>query len=398
MQIDRFRQSPTGRVVPITVEEAGHEVHHFAFVPSPLPDELDLAPKTWGAAIDAAHHLGRLDALARELLPNPMLVARPTIRREAVSTSALEGTFAPAADVLSSEIDADIPRSHAVTEVLNFIHATEQGIERLNGLPISTRLACELQQTLIAGTPSEDWQTGKVRQTPVLIGPYKGCSVLEATYVPPPPGTELNAGMSDWEKWIHSETDLHPVIRVAAAHYQFEALHPFTDGNGRIGRLLAILQLIDYGLLSEPLINLSPYFEAQSDRYRHLLREVSTVGAFDEWISYFCQALTVQSRDAEARIRALLAWREDALSTLRALGMKGVGLAVTEKLIEYPSLTVKHVAATHGVSIQAANNAVARLTAAGILEEVTGRSYNRMFQAPAVLDILFRPGPTPTTP
>ena len=198
MQIDRFQQSPTGRLVPITVEEAGDEVDHFAFVPSPLPVDLDLTPKTWGAAIDAAHHLGRLDALAKELLPNPMLVARPTIRREAVSTSALEGTFAPAADVLSSEIDADIPRSHAVTEVLNFIHATEQGIERLNELPISTRLACELQRTLIAGTPSEDWQTGKVRQTQVLIGPYKGCSVLEATYIPPPPGDELGTGMSDW--------------------------------------------------------------------------------------------------------------------------------------------------------------------------------------------------------
>ena len=309
MQIDRFRQSPTGRLVPITVEEAGHEVHHFAFMPSPLPVDLDLTPKTWGAAIDAAHHLGRLDALAKELLPNPMLVARPTIRREAVSTSALEGTFAPAADVLSSEIDADLPRSHAVTEVLNFIHASEQGIERLNELPISTRLACELQRTLIAGTPSEDWQTGKVRQTQVLIGPYKGCSVLEATYVPPPPGDELSTGMSDWEKWIHNETDIHPVIRVAAAHYQFEALHPFTDGNGRIGRLLAILQLIDYGLLSEPLINLSPYFEAQSDRYRHLLCEVSTVWRVRRVDLLFLQALTVQAKDAEARIRALFAWR-----------------------------------------------------------------------------------------
>ena len=396
MQIERFRESPTGRLVPITVEEAGHEVNHFAFVPSPLPSDLHLGPKTWGAAIDAAHHLGRLDALAKELLPNPMLVARPTIRREAVSTSALEGTFAPAADVLSSELDADIPRSHAVTEVLNFIHATEQGIARMKVLPISTRLACELQETLISGTPSEDWQTGKVRQTQVLIGPYKGCSVLEATYIPPPPGDELSNGMSDWEKWIHNETDLHPVIRVAAAHYQFEALHPFTDGNGRIGRLIAILQLMDYGLLSEPLINLSPYFEAQSDRYRHLLREVSTVGAFDAWITYFCNALSAQAMDAESRIRALLAWREDALATLRARGMKGVALAVTEKLIEFPSLTVKHVSATHSVSVQAANHAVARLTEAGILEEVTGRSYNRVFQAPAVLDILFRPVPTPT--
>ena len=230
----------------------------------------------------------------------------------------------------------------------------------------------------------------------LLIGPYKGCSVLEATYIPPPPGDELSNGMSDWEKWIHNEMDLHPVIRVAAAHYQFEALHPFTDGNGRIGRLIAILQLMEYGLLSEPLINLSPYFEAQSDRYRHLLRKVSTAGAFDEWITYFCDALSAQALDAESRIRALLTWREDALSTLRARGMKGVAHAVTEKLIEFPSLTVKHVSATHSVSVQAANHAVARLTEAGILEEVTGRSYNRVFQAPAVLDILFRPAPKPT--
>jgi Fic family protein len=393
VQIERFRNSPTGRLAQITVDEGGHQVDHFAFVPNPLPLELELSAKTWGAAIDAAHHLGRLDALAKELLPNPMLVSRPTIRREAVSTSALEGTYAPAADVLSSEIDADLPRTHAVTEVLNFIHATEQGIARLRDLPISTRMACELQQTLISGTPSEDWQTGHVRKTQVLIGPYKGCSVLEATYIPPPPGDELTTGMSDWEKWIHAQTDLHPVIRVAAAHYQFEALHPFTDGNGRIGRLLAILQLIDYGLLTEPLINLSPYFEVQSDRYRHLLREVSTSGAFDEWITYFCQALSAQAQEAESRIRALLSWRDGALSMLRAKGVKGVALAVTEKLIEFPSLTVKHVAMTNGVSIQAANNAVSRLTTMGILEETTGRAYNRVFQAPAVLDILFRPAP-----
>ena len=326
-----------------------------------------------------------------------MLVARPTIRREAVSTSALEGTFAPAAEVLSSEIDEDLPRSQAVVEVLNFIRATEQGISRRRTLPISVRLACELQHTLISGTSSEDWQTGRVRETQVLIGPYKGCSVQEASYVPPPPGDDLTSGLSEWEKWIHNESDLHPVVRVAAAHYQFEALHPFTDGNGRIGRLLAILQLIDYGLLTEPLINLSPYFEARSDRYRFLLREVSISGAFDDWTRFFCEALTAQARDAESRIRGLLEWRDGALAMLRRQRVKGVALAVTEKLIEYPSLTVKHVSETHRVSIQAANNAVARLTELGVLEETTGRSYNRGFQAPAVFDILFRPT-TPGTP
>lgn len=217
----------------------------------------------------------------------------------------------------------------------------------------------------------------------------------EARYVPPPPGTELDDGLRAWEQWMHAGSDVHPVLRVAAAHYQFEALHPFTDGNGRIGRLLAILQLIDSGLLSAPLINLSPYFEAQSDRYRHRLREVSTIGAMNEWVSYFCEALTAQAKHAEERIHALLAWRDQALENLRSRRMSGTAVTVTERLIEYPSITVKHVAATHGVSNQAANVAVGRLVDAGILGEVTGRNYNRVFQAPEVLDILFRPGPTP---
>lgn len=388
MQVERFENSPTGRLIPIDVEEGGRRVRHVAFAPDPLPSVLNLEARTWAAVADAAHHLGRLDALALELLPNPMLVARPTIRREAVSTSALEGTFAPAAEVLSSEIDEDLPRSQAVTEVLNFIRATEQGIERRTTLPISTRFACELQHTLIAGTPSEDWQTGEVRQTQVLIGPYKGCSVREASYVPPPAHL-LADGLSAWEKWIHDDSELHPLVRVAAAHYQFEALHPFTDGNGRIGRLIAILQLIDYGLLTEPLLNLSPYFEVRSDQYRHLLREVSTQGAWDEWISFFCEALSAQATDAESRIRSLLGWRETTMEMLRKNRVKGVALEVTEKLIEFPSLTVKHISEAHGVSPQAANNAANRLVQLGVLEEVTGRSYNRVFHATEVFEILF---------
>ncbi|MFM7537998.1 MAG: Fic family protein [Acidimicrobiales bacterium] len=390
MDLKRFGREATGKLVPISVEEAGRQVDHAAFVPDPLPSTLELSARTWSDVANAAHLLGRLDALAKELLPNPMLVARPTIRREAVSTSALEGTFAPAAEVLSSEIDEELPRSQAVTEVINFIHATEHAIERRATLPISTRLACELQRILVVGTASEDWQAGQVRQTQVIIGPYKGCSVLEASYIPPPPGELLNDGLSAWEKWIHAEGDLHALIRVAAAHYQFEALHPFTDGNGRIGRLIAILQLIDYGLLTEPLINLSPYFEVRSDQYRYLLREVSTRGAWDEWISYFCQAIAEQAADAGARIRALLAWRDSTLTMLRTTRVKGVAIAVTEKLIEYPTVTVKNIAESHNVSAQAANNAVTRLVDLGVLSEITGRNYNRVFSAPAVFDILFR--------
>ncbi|MCP4306395.1 MAG: Fic family protein [bacterium] len=360
-------------------------------MPAPLPQEIGLSQTTWAAAIDAGHHLGRLDAIARELLPNPTLLARPTIRREAVSTSALEGTYAPVADVLSSEVDADRPRSQAVVEVLNFITATERGIEQLEELPVCLRMARELQGVLVAGTPSADWQAGQVRQTQVLIGPYKGCSIREAHFVPPPPGELLEEGLESWERWIHDADGLHPLVRIAIAHYQFEALHPFTDGNGRIGRLLAILQLIEFKILQEPLINLSPYFESRSERYRYLLREVSADGAWDEWITFFCEALSAQAQDAETRIRELLAWRDETLEMLKARKVKGVALDITTELIEFPSLTVKAEADAHNVSVQAANNAVSRLVEFGVLEEVTGKSYNRVFQAPAVLQILFRP-------
>ena len=390
MDLAKFEKSPVGRLVPIEVDEAGQQVEHVAFMPSPLPPQVSLSQTTWAAAIDAGNHLGRLDAIARELLPNPTLLARPTIRREAVSTSALEGTYAPAADVLSSEVDGDRPRSQAVVEVLNFIAATERGIGQLKHLPVCMRLACELQGILVAGTPSADWQAGQVRETQVLIGPYKGCSIREAHFVPPPPGDLLQDGLDEWERWIHDADGLHPVVRIAMAHYQFEALHPFTDGNGRIGRLVAILQLIEFEILQEPLINLSPYFESRSERYRYLLREVSASGAWDEWISFFCEALSAQAQDAETRIRELLAWRDDTTEMLKSRKVKGVALDITAKLIEFPSLTVKAEADTHGVSVQAANNAVARLEEFGVLEEVTGKSYNRVFQAPAVLQILFR--------
>ena len=245
MEIDKFENSPTGSLVPISVEEHDQQVNHVAFLPHELEPLIDLRPDTWGKAIRAAEMLGRLDAVTGELGVDPVLLSRPTVRREAVSTSALEGTFAPAEEVLKSEVDADLPRSPAVQEILNFIEATNHGMQRLPDFPIGTRLACELQDILIRGTESDDYQRGKLRKTQVIIGPYKGCSVKEATYVPPPPGTELVGGMDAWEKWLNEDSELHIVVRIAVAHYQFEALHPFTDGNGRIGRLLAILQLVE---------------------------------------------------------------------------------------------------------------------------------------------------------
>lgn len=375
--------------MPIEVQERGELVTHSAFIPNDLPSSLNLSPSTWMQAMSAVEMLGRLDAITTELDVDPVLFSKPTVRREAVSTSALEGTFAPAEEVLKSEVDMDLPRTPAVQEVLNYIEATNYGVAKISELPISTRLARELQNILIRGTASDDYQRGQLRQTQVIVGPYKGCSVKDATYVPPPPGQHLKNGMSAWEKWINESSELHIVVRVAIGHYQFEALHPFTDGNGRIGRLLAILQLIEARVLAGPILNLSPHFEKKSEEYRFRLREVSISGDWDGWISFFCEALTEQAREAIDRVHALLAWRSDTIEKLRLSNHKGLILEIAEGLISQPTLNVNGVVASSGKTTAAANTAVNKLVEEGVLVEVTGAKYNRIFHAHEVVRILF---------
>jgi len=196
--------------------------------------------------------------------------------------------------------------------------------------------------------------------------------------------------MDEWEKWTNREHRIHAVVVAALSHYQFEALHPFTDGNGRIGRLLAILQLIDSGLLAQPLINLSTYFEVRADEYKHRLRQVSTDGAWDPWVTMFAQALAAQAHEAKMRARSLLKWRDDNIQSLRDKGMRGgVALDLVGSMIESPMTNVRQVAERFDVSIASANGAVNRLAELGVLTEITGGNYNRVFQAAEVVDIIF---------
>lgn len=389
MDLGTFETSPSGSLVPIEVVERGEVVKHAAFVPNELPASLNLSPTTWAQAMSAVEMMGRLDAITAELDIDPVLLSKPTVRREAVSTSALEGTFAPAEEVLKSELDVHLPRTPAVQEILNYIDATNHGVRRITELPIGTKLAKELQDILIRGTASDDYQRGKLRKTQVIIGPYKGCSVKDATYVPPPPGKELRDGVSAWERWVNEESELHIVVRIALAHYQFEALHPFTDGNGRIGRLIAILQLIDARVLTGPILNLSPHFERKSDEYRYRLREVSISGDWNGWVAFFCEALAEQASEAIDRVHALLTWRSKTIETLRSSNHKGLILEIVEGLVSQPTLNVTSVVSSSGKTTAAANTAVNRLVDAGVLVEVTGGKYNRIFQAEDVIRILF---------
>lgn len=388
MRVRDFGRNSTGRLVPISIDERGKTIRHVAFVPHPLPNDFAITSDTWNAMFSASTQLARLNAIAEERLPNPSLLVRPAIRLEAVSTSAIEGTVTTVSEIMRSDT-ADIQtHSASVFEVLNFVRATEYAVRRREAFPLSLRFACELHEILMEGTPGGDWQTGKVRRTQVYIGSKRGRGIRDATFVPTPPGDMLRDGLSQWEKWIHADSDIHPLVKIAAAHYQFEALHPFTDGNGRIGRLLAVLHILDSGLLSDPLINLSSYFEKRSDEYRRRLYEVSTKAAWDEWISFFCSAVAEQALHAEVRIRALTIWRDAMLERLHKKRIKGVALAVTRDLISQPTVTVKTISLRHKVSLQAANQAVTRLAEIGILREVTGKKHGRIFEASDVFGIL----------
>ena len=395
MQMERFAGSPVGHLVPIEVPVAGEMVAQQAFVPSVLDDGPALTQDTWSVVVHAAVELGRLGGMARNIQVEPSVLAGLTIRREAFSTSALEGTYAPVADVLASEVSPQSPRTAAITEVLNFVRAADHGVHRLAELPVCMRLACELHETLVTGTPGEDWQKGRVRQTQVVIGPGSDADPADqlrnARFVPPPPGGLLTEGLRDWERWINSDVAPHPLMRIAASHYQFEALHPFTDGNGRIGRLLAVLQLIEAGILHAPVVNLSPYFEVRRDQYLGLLERVSLEGAWDDWITFFCEALAVQAAESAQRIQDLLAWRDRTLERLRGAGARGTARDVVEHLISRPMVTGRSITEEHGVSAGAAHQALRRLTELGIVDEITGGRYARVYAAQEVLALLHRP-------
>ena len=386
MDIDRFVDSPVGRLVPITVPYAGSEVEHYAFVPDPLPNEISLSESTLLDVSEADQRLGILEGAAGAL-PNKDLLVRPMIRREAVSTSALEGTYAGLSEVLEAEVSESLRARSEVLEVLNYAAAAEQALDAIEHSPISLNLILRLHSTLIAGTRGDSADTGRVRSVQVMIGP-QGAPPTRAHFIPPPPGESLDDALRTWEAWNYAPNPISPVVRAALSHYQFEAIHPFRDGNGRLGRLLAILLLIERGPLSAHLFSLSPFLEARRDEYGQRLRAVSGEGDFDGWVGFFARAIAEQARLARDRVHRLLGWRQDTVDRLRSTGLRGTAIVIAESLIGYPVVTPSRASEQFNVTYRAANRAVGRLVDEGVLSEVTGQRYGRVFAAIEVLSIL----------
>lgn len=373
------------RYVPITVTLHGAEQSGFAYLPDALPPTVELESATWTALVDAGRSLGELSGSVKAM-PSALLSVRPTIRREAVSTSALEGTYAVIEDVLEAEVADHEPRGE-VREVVNYVRAVEQGIARLAaGHPITLNLIHELHAILMQGVRYERGQPGRTRTSQVLVGARYG-SLADAAHVPPPPGDELVAGLHAWESWIHDET-IHALIRAGLGHYQFEVLHPYTDGNGRIGRLIVVLQLIEAGLLPGHVLAISPHLDSRREEYLGELAKVTATGDVDSWLRFFASALTASAEDALRRVRALRATVDEIRRSARDDGLRGTVIQIIDQLIEYPMVTVSQVSERREVTFQAANTAVAKLVDRGVLVEITGQSQNRRFLAPAILRLL----------
>jgi len=360
---------------------------YHAFVPAPLPPSIKFTPQLVVALSEADRQVGELAGEGRRL-PNPHLLMRPFLTQEAVLSSRIEGTMATLGELLAVEAGAAVERSpDDLRETANYVVALEHGITRLPDLPLSLRLVRELHAKLMAGVRGETATPGDFRRSQNWIGP-PGCTLENAAFVPPPPDRLMDA-LGEWETFLHDRS-LPPLVQIGLVHYQFEAIHPFLDGNGRIGRLLITLFLIERRILPTPLLYLSAFFEATRDEYYERLRRVSEESAWEEWLQYFLRGVSRMSADALNRaekINALLArWRHAVAGSSTKTPSRMV-----ELLAENPFWSIKKAASRLDIAYTTAQRTIERLGTEGILSQSGQAKRDRVYCATELMDILDEP-------
>ena len=382
-----LRDSPLGMVVPISGHDArsGETYEVEAFVPVDLPDRVDLPNPVWMVVSEAMAELARLDAAA-SLMPNPQLVTRIATRREAIGTSALEGTYAELTELFAAEVlpfhqrEAEV--APHVREVVNYARAADTAYGWIGDRPMTLGMLASLQAEIIRGTDSDGPEAGSIRRGQVFIG-ARDRRVSEARFVPPPPGDQLRAMCERWMDWLTASrpvAEIQLIARVAMAHYQFETLHPFTDGNGRVGRLVAILQMMQEGALHAPVLSVSPWLKDRAGEYRDHLLAVSTAGDWAPWVEFFARAVCAEARSGHARIMRLLALRDEIGEAVRAAFPRArLAVEIADDLIAYPILSVSDAHRRYGRSNQANRDAVGSLVDLGILEPYGDARYDRLY-------------------
>jgi Fic family protein len=361
-----------------------------AFKPDPLPpSDLELKSDIVILLSEADVSIGRLDSLS-DLLPNPDLFVMMYIKKEAVWSSQIEGTQASLMDVLEFEAEAlrpDAPRD--VKEVVNYIRALDKGLELIkNGRDLDLELIEKLHSILMKDSRGGSLDPGRFRNIQNWIGP-PGCGIKEAMFIPPPP-EEMMKSLKDLEEFMTANSRLPPLVKAALIHVQFETIHPFIDGNGRIGRLLIILSLVKDGHLRSPLLYLSHYLRRMRSTYYEKLQGVRERGHFEEWLRFFLVGISEVAEEASERARMILdiskTTKEKVLEELGKTGPKASQFI--DDLLLHPVVGINKIAEMTDLSYQNANKLASRLESIGILKEVTGQKRNRVFEFKDYLDIL----------
>lgn len=388
-----------GNLVPISGSDPIRGPwEHVAFVAHQLPvEEPVLSGRTYRQVARARASLAALDSTARRLR-NPSLFRRPTLDREAQSTSALEGTYAPLIEVLTE--DEQAPPSVNLREIYNYVSMANQAFAWIQeGRPLTAGALADLQGVLVRGTPSEARFPGQIRGEQVVIGRRPDAKpdelpVRAARFVPAPPGFELETRVRELVDWMNEErgSTIDPVVAAAMAHYQFETLHPFHDGNGRLGRLLIVVQLLLSGALSEPTISVSPWFEARRTEYFDKLFGVSSAAGWDSWVEFFAQGLAASAVDTHTQMLSLLEVQETLHRRLRESPLRSEKVhALVDLAVARPSFSARQVEHELAVSYARANRMITQLVELQLLAPVRrSATYARRFHAPAVLEVLLR--------
>ena len=362
------------------------EATYQSFKPNPLPPmpEIEMDEEIVKLLVDANKQLVKLDT-ASQLISNADLFISMYVRKEALISSQIEGTQCTLDDVLDPEVEMNANLD--VSDVINYVKATQYALKRLEKLPLCCRLIREIHEVLMEGVRGQDKTPGEFRYSQNWIGPAN-CSLKDARYIPPNVEDMQNA-MSDLEKYMNENADYDPLIRVALIHYQFETIHPFLDGNGRIGRLLILLYLMEQGLLTKPVIYISYFLKKNQIEYYDRISEVRRSGNFEQWIRFFLEAVSKAASDSLEAIRQLSTLHDKNIKKLpKTTRSKDNLRAVFDYIEQYPILDIKKTAKELNISYNTVSTAVKKLVELGILQETTNAARNRVFAYEDYLGIL----------
>ena len=362
------------------------ELSYKSFIPNPLPPtpELDMDSELLELLIETSRKLAELDGVAKRI-PNMNLFVSMYVRKEALMSSQIEGTQATLEDVLDPLLDANTNRD--VADVVNYIKATEYAIERLKSLPLCNRLLRETHAVLMENVRGQEKNPGEFRTSQNWIG-GQGSTIKNARYIPPCP-EDMAVAISDLEKYINEDETYDVLIRAALIHYQFETIHPFLDGNGRIGRLLITLYLMEKGTLSTPALYISYFLKKNRVEYYDRMTEVRTKGNYEQWVRFFLQAIKECAEDAILTIDKL-----DALHQKNTAIINGMGRTTKNALLLFnyleanPIIDIKKTSQALGVSYNTVATQVQRFIDSGILIQTDSANRNRTFSYKEYLDIL----------